>query len=246
MDAPGEVAEILNPGGFAGMLDPGALAIVVAGTLVATAARCGWRDCRAALAALPRMGGSRFDEGANRTAIARTLRAVEAHGFRAADVPLPPDPSLAKLVDAYLSTGSADALHSARRAGRASREVARMQAVRTFEYAGELAPVFGLVGTLYAISGLADTLGGSPVETVMAGIATAVLSSLYGVLTAHLVCVPIARAIERRGMREESAREALVEWFAAHLESARVERARAARPPVRRTWVEESKVRTFQ
>ncbi|KPP92560.1 MotA/TolQ/ExbB proton channel family protein [Erythrobacter sp. HL-111] len=235
-----------GPSDLAGLLDPGALAIVVAGTLVATAARCGWRDCHAALAALPRLGGSRFDEGANRIAIARTLRAIEAQGFRAADVPLPPDPSLARLVAAYLASGSTEALHCARRAERASREVARMQAVRVFEYAGELAPVFGLVGTLYAIAGLADTLGGSPVETVMAGIATAVLSSLYGVLTAHLACVPLARAIERRGMREEGAREALVEWFLAHIESARIESARIERARTGAAGFGHGRVRTFQ
>lgn len=219
------------PGDLAPMLDPGALGIVVAGTVIATAARCGWRDCSAALAALPRLGASSFDEGANRTAIARTLRAIEAHGFRAADTPLPPDPSLARLVETYLATGSIDALHSARRAERAAGEVERSRSVRTFEYAGELAPVFGLVGTLYAITGLSDTLAANTVEATMAAIATAVLSSLYGVLTAHLVCVPLARAIERRGLREESAREALVEWLAAHIESAAIERVHHSDAP---------------
>jgi len=213
------------PSEWPALLDPGALAIVLAGTALATAARCGWRDLSAALAALFGLGKSGFDEPANRVAIARTLRAIEADGRRAADVPLPPDPSLALLVDTFCRTGSIDALHSARWAERAAREVERARLVRTFEYAGELAPVFGLVGTLYAITRLSETLAGSPVETIMGSIATAVLSSLYGVLTAHLVCVPVARVIERRGLREEKAREALVEWLAAHIESAAIERA---------------------
>ncbi|MEQ8827824.1 MAG: MotA/TolQ/ExbB proton channel family protein, partial [Parvibaculum sp.] len=183
MDVPSEVAR---------MMDAGALAIVVSGTLIATAARCGWRDLSAAFAALPGLARSQFDEAANRTAIARTLRAIDSEGRRTADVPLPPDPSLARLVEIYLRTGSLDALHSARRAERAAREVERTRGVRAFEYAGELAPVFGLVGTLYAITGLSGALTTSPVETAMASIATAVLSSLYGVLTAHLVCIPLA------------------------------------------------------
>jgi chemotaxis protein MotA len=211
MDLPSELAR---------MLDPGAFAIVVTGTVIATAARCGWRDCSAAIGALPGLARSHFDEAANRIAVARALRAIETKGHRAADTPLPPDPSLARLVAIYLSTGSLDALHSARRAERAAREVERTRGVRAFEYAGELAPVFGLVGTLYAITGLSGGLATSPVETAMESIATAVLSSLYGVLTAHLVFVPLARAIERRGMREESAREALVEWLTGHLETA--------------------------
>jgi len=218
------------PSDWSAMLDPGALAIVLAGTVLATAARCGWRDLIVAFTAFLRLGKSRFDEPANRTAIARALRAIEAKGHRTADVPLPPDPSLALLVDTYLRTGSIDALHSARRAERAAREVERARGIRTFEYAGELAPVFGLVGTLYAITRLSETLAGSPAETIMASIATAVLSSLYGVLTAHLVCIPLAHAIERHGLREESAREALVEWLAAHIESAAMERAHGLSP----------------
>jgi chemotaxis protein MotA len=47
----------------------------------------------------------------------------------------------------------------------------------------------------------------------MQAISTAVLSTLYGALLAHLLCFPLATAITRRGARNESAREALAEWF---------------------------------
>lgn len=197
---------------IAPMIDPGALAIVLAGTLIATIARCGWRDLRVAIGALGGLGRTTFDEDANRIALARTIREIERAGPLCADVPLPPDPSLAKLLDTFLRHGSLDAMHSIRRAEQASREVTRTQAVRTFEFAGELAPVFGLVGTLFAITQLVPSTG-SAVEATMSAIGTAVLSTLYGVLTAHLVCIPLARAIERRGEREELARDHLAEWL---------------------------------
>ena len=213
---------------IAQMLDPGALAIVLAGTLAATAARCGPRDLREAGLALGRLGQSGFDEDDNRVALARTVHEIKANGPLCADVSLPPDPSLAKVISAYLRYASPEAMHTVRRSERAEREVTRSAAVRAFEYAGELAPVFGLVGTLFAITQLAPG-DGSVVESTMGAIATAVLSTLYGVLTAHILCIPIARAIERRGEREEDARDQLIEWLDRQLS----EEPAARRPRIR-------------
>jgi len=198
------------------MLDPGALAIVLAGTLVATAARSGPRDLREAGLALARLGQSDFDEDENRVALARTVHEIKANGPLCAEISLPPDRSLAKVVNAYLRHASLEAMHVVRRAERTEREVSRSAGVRAFEYAGELAPVFGLVGTLFAITQLAPG-DGSVVESTMGAIATAVFSTLYGVLTAHIICIPVARAIERRGAREEESRDQLIEWLDRHL-----------------------------
>jgi chemotaxis protein MotA len=54
----------------------------------------------------------------------------------------------------------------------------------------------------------------------MTAVSTAVLTSLYGALIAHLVCFPLASAIERRGLADDAAREALADWFIAQLGSA--------------------------
>jgi chemotaxis protein MotA len=48
---------------------------------------------------------------------------------------------------------------------------------------------------------------------IMAAVSTAVLTSLYGALLAHLLCYPLASAIERRGAADEQARESLSDWF---------------------------------
>ncbi|MFU7529365.1 MotA/TolQ/ExbB proton channel family protein [Qipengyuania sp. ASV99] len=208
-------------GDMAVLWDAEALVIVLAGTLVATLARCGWRDVKAALAAVFELAAAGFDADANRAALARCAPEVRQRGHLCAEAPLPPDRSIALLVKAYLAGGSLDALHSAARAERALREIARGQAIRVSDYAAEQAPVFGLVGTLFAITRInpaADAAAGLGVtEAVMGAVGTAVLSSLYGVLTAHLLCVPIAGAIERRAFREEAARTDLLQWFEAEL-----------------------------
>ncbi|BDI60088.1 MotA/TolQ/ExbB proton channel family protein [Qipengyuania nanhaisediminis] len=203
----------------ADLFDSGALVVVLAGTLLATVARCGRGELRAAAKALPALVRARIDRDANQAALARNAGAIAARGHLCAESPPPPDPTLARLVDIYLVSGSLEAVRVQARADRAGREIARAQAVRVFEFAGELAPVFGLVGTLFAITQLVPVAGASTAEVTMAAVATAVLSSLYGVLTAHLVCVPLARAVERRGEDEEETRCVLIDRFEAMLET---------------------------
>lgn len=200
------------------MFDTGALAIVLAGTLLATVARCGWSDMTVAMRSLFRIGVKSFDLQENRMTLAPSISEINRRGPLCTDIPLPHDASLARVVIAYARSGSMEMLHQAHMSERAKRETMTTRSVQTFEYAGELAPVFGLVGTLFAITQLAPMAGDGPVDTAMASIATAVLSSLYGVLVAHLLCIPVARAIERRDAREEEAREELLAWLATSLD----------------------------
>ena len=112
-----------------------------------------------------------------------------------------------------LRHGTLESLHTARRTQRAIVAAQQTNAAQVFAWAGELAPVFGLIGTLYAFTQLAPIVGGDTVRLTMQAISTAVLSTLYGALLAHLLCFPLATAITRRAARNESAREALAEWF---------------------------------
>ncbi|MEP3049911.1 MAG: MotA/TolQ/ExbB proton channel family protein [Erythrobacter sp.] len=202
---------------FALLFDPDALALVLLGTLLATFARSGWRDVRQTLRALAGLSSDPFDQDANQSAVAQTIRAVQRDGPLRAKVPAPPDPAMAELIDTYIRSRSLAALHSAQRTARAKRDIKRMQATRTFEHAGELAPVFGLVGTLFAITQLAPGDAGV-LENTMGSIAAAAVSTLYGVLSAHMVFIPLGRAIERHSEREEYMRDRLIDWLGAQLD----------------------------
>ncbi|QFT76686.1 MotA/TolQ/ExbB proton channel family protein [Erythrobacter sp. THAF29] len=198
---------------FSHVFDGSALAIVCAGTALATAARCGWRDLAATGRALSRLPRNGFDLEANRRALANCARAIERDGRLRADVQLPSDPAIARQVDRLLRTRPQEAIEQARLAEKSARMAERMRAVRTLEHAGELAPVFGLVGTLIAITQLAPATAAEPVGATMGAISTAVLSTLYGVLMAQFACIPLARAIERKEEAEEDQRDALLDWF---------------------------------
>ena len=201
------------------LLDPSALAIVLAGTVIATFARSGVQDMGLAFQSLAGLAKARFDENANRTALARWARAIRQRGVLGAESAMPPDADLASALEALLSTGSVKALRDTHAA--ASAENLRMgeRAVRVFEQAGDLAPVFGLVGTLFSMTKLAPATGSDAVTSAvtLGAIATAVLSSLYGVLAAHFVFLPLAHALARRTQREDDAREALITWLSVEI-----------------------------
>ena len=206
------------------LFDPVALGIVLLGTLVATLARSGWRDMTLAIRSALTLAGNGFDEEANRAAFARWARAIRLRGVLGAEERLPPDKDLARGLTALVRTGSIKALRGAHDDACARHLRERGRVVRVFEQAGELAPVFGLVGTLFSLTQLAPGVGteaaGSASAVTLAAIATAVLSSIYGVLAAHFLFLPLAHAVARRAQTEEEQREALVEWLAHEIEDA--------------------------
>ncbi len=154
-----------------------------------------------------------FNADANRKALALALTAIQRDGSHRADPALPPDRALGLMLETYLRHGTLEALGNARCARRALDEARRISAAQVFVWAGELAPVFGLIGTLYGLTQLAPAGAINPTATIMGAVSTAVLTSLYGALLAHLLCYPLASAIERRGLDEDRAREALADWF---------------------------------
>ncbi len=224
--APALFADI--PTTDAALFDPIALTIVLAGTLIATLARSGLGDVSLAgrsLIALIRPG---FDEDANRTAIARWARAIKERGVLGAESAMPSDADLALAISALVRTGSINAMQAAQSEASGQRLRERGRAVRVFEQAGELAPVFGLVGTLFSMTQMApapDVATGAATDALthsltMGAIATAVLSSLYGVLAAHFLFLPLAHAVARRSQMEDDAREDLMAWLSNEIEDA--------------------------
>lgn len=211
-----------------GLLDPAALSLVVVGTALATAARCGWRESAAALRAAALLLRRGFDAEANRKALAHALAAIAREGARRADPALPPDPALAQLVETSLREATPAALATARRAARSEAQAGMAGSAQVFALAGELAPVWGLIGTLYGLAQLGAPSGGGATATIMAAMASAVHTTLYGALLAHLVCHPLAAAITRRARAEQRARAALADWFLGQLA-----RRTPATPPAR-------------
>lgn len=196
---------------------PSAL-IVGGGTLVATMLRCGWRDCRTTLRKLGQLGHAPFDADATRAELAVQVQEIQQDGLLRAHSHHTGDSEFDEATDALIDRRSVAALLQAHEAHKARRVEQSERAVRTLAQASELAPVFGLAGTLVSLSQLpADGLA----RGAFAGaIAMAVLTTLYGLLSANLLFAPLARVIERKAQAEEAARQAVIDWLAGQLAEA--------------------------
>lgn len=73
----------------------------------------------------------------------------------------------------------------------------KMVQVNILQVMGSIAPAFGMIGTLVGLVIMLDKMGGDP-EKLGAGLAVALLTTLYGVLFAQLVFIPAARKIEEK------------------------------------------------
>lgn len=205
--------------------------IVIGGMLLATLLRCGWGQCRAALAAL---GGlilspwrPAFDGDRVRSQLAVQVQQIGRDGLLRARPRPSGDAEFDEATDALIVRQSLLALVSTHDNHRSRRLAQAETAVCTLLTAAELAPVAGLAGTLVSLSRLpAD---GIDRVAYLVAIGMAVHATLYGLIAAHLVLVPLARAVERAALREEGERQGVVDWLTERLSQAGVEAPKESR-----------------
>jgi chemotaxis protein MotA len=162
--------------------------------------------------------GDRFDADAARAELAVQVQEIRKDGIFRAQKHVTGDREFDEATDAMIRQRSITALIAAHEKHKARRHKMSTIAVRLFAQAAELAPVFGMVGTLVALSHLPRQVG---LGGDFAGaIGMAVQTTLYGLLAANLLFAPIARFIDRRARVEESERQRLVDWLASQLSEA--------------------------
>lgn len=200
------------------LYDPASVAIVVGGTLLATMLRSGRTEWRAARHLCLRLACAGFNRRKARARLASSIAAIQRDGVHRTDVSSLGDGDLVEATAALIRHRSLAAFVRIHERQQADRARLRRDAVRLLVQAGELAPVFGLAGTLLALSQVTghEGVAGGPAETV----AMAILTTLYGLILAHIVLLPLARLIERRGEREEAERQLLADWLLDQLRDA--------------------------
>ena len=186
--------------------------IVVGGTVLATLMRCGVEDCRAALVAMRSLFGRRFDAVHARAELAAHVREMQVDGVFRAEPHHMGDAEFDEATDALIGSRSLDALQLAHAAHKRRRVRQNLRAVRTFNQAADLAPVFGLAGTLVSLSQLPGASG-----DFTGAISMAVLTTLYGLLLGNIVFAPLGRMVARMGAREEKGRQQVLDWMEGQL-----------------------------
>ena len=195
--------------------DPASAVIVIGGTLLATALRAGKADLRATMLVLRGLAGPRFDYASARAEIASHVEDIRHDGLLRAGPSNSTDSEIADATGALIRHRSIKAAMAEHARYQTNRRSKREQATRTIYASAELTPIFGLAGTLLALSQL--PAGAAHNTDLMGAVGMAVISTLYGLLAAHLVLMPLARWMERSAEREEEDRNLLFDWLGQQL-----------------------------
>lgn len=195
---------------LANLFDATSAVIVVGGTCFSTMLRCGLRDCGETMTAIGSIGRRRFDPAKAKADLAVHVRGMRKDGVIRTEPLHLGDTELDEATDGLIANRSASALHATHAAHKRRRNQASMRAMRTLNQAAELAPVFGLAGTLVSLSQLP---GGNAGGDFSAAISMAVLTTLYGLLLGNIVFAPLARIVARRAAQEEVDRQQVLDWL---------------------------------
>ncbi len=196
---------------YANLLDSTSAAIVVGGTLLATVLRCGLHDCMVTLGSLASALRPGFDANQARAELALQIQDIQIDGLLRAEPHHFGDREFDEMTDALIEQRSLTPIIAKHEAHKAIRTKTSETAAATLFQAAEMGPVFGLVGTLIALSQMqADPAGQSMLSS---SIPTAIITTFYGLIIANMVFAPLARFLQRRANAEEDQRQQLIDWL---------------------------------
>lgn len=189
--------------------DPISFLLVFAGSVGITVLRCGWHDAGDAVRTALSLLKPPFDRAEAKAEMAKQVREIADDGFVRAEPHHIGDGEFDNLTDLLISRRSVDALFDEHELYKRERAERAVRASRVFDVAAEAGPIMGLAGTLIALA--SQRTGGT--SDLVAAVGMAVLTTLYGLLIANVVCAPLATAIARRNETEERDREAVLTWL---------------------------------
>ncbi|WP_298809799.1 MotA/TolQ/ExbB proton channel family protein [uncultured Sphingomonas sp.] len=198
-------ASAMTPGTF---LDPVALAIVVGGTMLATALRTPSADLMRALAALRVLARRRFSATALLEQITAQDRIARRHGAMALDRSVIADADVAAGIAGVVDGVAPEVIAAELDARRRARIERHLAAADCWAGAAETAPAMGMVGTLVGLVVMFTRM--SDPAAIGGAMAVALLATLYGALVANLVAMPIAARLRAAARIEAGERQRLV------------------------------------
>ena len=211
---------MITPDTLGPYLDPVAILIVAGGTVAATVLRTPLRDIGRGIAALATLPRRTLDATPLIDQVAALGRIAKRHGVHTLDRSVIGDEdvaaAIAEIVDGATPAEVTRLLDERRRA----RILRHAAAADMWAGAAEIAPAMGMVGTLVGLVQMFWAM--TDPAAIGAGMAVALLATLYGALIANLIAMPIAVRLRRRARAEAEERTRLVAPLAALAEKGRV------------------------
>lgn len=204
--------DMLEGGSVRSILQPTAAVIVFGGTLGAVLLSFSLRDVIKAAAALKtvffearRRPEEVIDEIVRYASISRKsgFMAIESELLRAGD------PFLRKALRLAVDGMSLNVLRDTLEQELSTFEEEEKRAAKVFETAGGFAPTIGIIGAVLGLIHVMENL--SDPARLGSGIAVAFVATVYGVGSANLLFLPIAKKIQNRLSQETAAKEMIIE-----------------------------------
>ncbi|MBI5557109.1 MAG: flagellar motor protein [Deltaproteobacteria bacterium] len=195
--------QVLEGGHISALIQPTAFLIVVGGTLGATLVSFplgvifkALRDAKKALVYTEREPGQIIKTLAGYADKARRngLLALEDEAKRS------PDRFIKKGVSIMVDGGDAKQLQDFLEIEINTFEEEAKLSAEVFEAAGGFAPTIGIIGAVLGLIHVMNNL--SNTAALGAGIAVAFVATIYGLMTANIICIPISTKLKKR-MKEE-------------------------------------------
>ena len=196
------------------MIDFEALALMLGGTVLAALLQAGWANFRVTLGAAASLLRPAFNPAKTKAELSRQIGDLSRDGLVRAPRAAIADAEFGDSTAAMIAERSLAALLGHHAASRALRFANAASAREVCHQAAELAQMFGLAGTLLSLGRLGPLASGA--DGVAGAIGLAVTTTLYGVILANILFVPLGGMIERRALAEDKAREELFAWLETH------------------------------
>jgi chemotaxis protein MotA len=119
------------------------------------------------------------------------------------------DPFLKRGIEQLIGGSSPDQIRASLETEVSYIEQRHMVGKKIIDAFGAAAPAFGMIGTLIGLVLMLRNLDDP--SQIGGGMATALLTTLYGALVANVVCIPLAGKLETRNGEETMIREMMIE-----------------------------------
>lgn len=190
-------------------LDPPGMGVVGIGTLGATLLKSSGSDLSAGFGLLPRVFGNPMKPTVLIDQLVDFADIARKNGLIALESQVIKHSYLAKGVQLLVDGAKPDVISKTLDAESDAQTKREKHGVMVWSYVGEVAPAMGMVGTLFGLVAVLRNM--SSQEALVGGMATALLTTLYGAVLANGIALPIASKMKVQSEVEQLNRDIIME-----------------------------------
>ncbi len=189
--------------------DPAGMGVVGIGTIGATLLKSSFDDFAAAVGLLPKVFGNPMKPTKLIDQLVDFADIARKNGLIALESQVIKHSYLSKGVQLLVDGAKPDVISKTLDSESDAQTKREKHASMVWSYAGEVAPAMGMVGTLFGLVSVLNNM--STQEALVGGMATALLTTLYGAVFANGIFLPIASKMKVQSEVEQLNRDIIMD-----------------------------------